>query len=210
VRTILDTPPIPRIVPDGVFDAFSWCSSRALEWRAPDHWSMSDALTAENPAGMVFVMKTDLPFLPRELARLHAPGLGLVDEWALAPYGIDDATDELYAHSVPPGDALWLAADSLAGLFWGLHDWAHFHSHGPFIERSWTELQCDAAALAWLWLNRSAIGLDAARWCELRAEALRIGEARFAAEGVVVTAPRMDAHEIQSWVTPGQPMSAGR
>ena len=25
-------------------------------------------------------------------------------------------------------DGSWL---TLAGLFWGLHDWAHFHAHGP-------------------------------------------------------------------------------
>ena len=78
------------------------------------------------------------------------------DEEALAPWAIDDATDELYAHRVRPRDALWLAADNLNALFWGLHDWAHFHNHGPFEQRAWTELQCDATALAWLWMNREA------------------------------------------------------
>ena len=32
----LATPPVLRVVPDGVFDAFGWCDSDALEWRAPD------------------------------------------------------------------------------------------------------------------------------------------------------------------------------
>ena len=136
MRTILQTRPIPCIVPEGVFDAYGWSSSDVLEWRAPHGWSRDGRVTADNPARMVFVMKSELLFLPRELARMHVPGLGLSEEWALAPYGIDDATDELYAHRVSPGDALWLAADSLAGVFWGLHDWAHFHSHGSFTERA--------------------------------------------------------------------------
>ena len=183
--TILETRPIPRVAPDGVFDAFGWCRSSTLEWRAPEGWSKDPHLTADNPPRMVFVMKTDLPFLPRELARLHAPGLGLADEWALAPYGIDDATDELHGRRVTPGDALWLAADSLAGLFWGLHDWAHFHNHGPFTQRAWTELQCDAAALAWLWANREALGLEPRDWAKLHEDATRIGTARFTDEGLV-------------------------
>ena len=107
---------------------------------------------------MVFVFHAGAAcdFLPRELARLHAIGLGLEDEEALAPWGIDAATDELYAHRVTPRDAMWLAADNLNALFWGLHDWAHFHNHGPFEQRAWTELQCDASALAWLWKNKGA------------------------------------------------------
>jgi hypothetical protein len=182
VRTILETRPIPRIVPDGVFDAFGWCQSGALEWRAPDGSTLSGGVSSENPPRMAFVMKADVSFLPRELARLHVPGLGLMDEWALAPYGIDDATDELHAHRVPPGDVLWLAADSLAGLFWGLHDWAHFHNHGPFSQRAWTELQCDAAALSWLWSNRTALALDASTWEQARQDVVRIGAARFVEE----------------------------
>jgi hypothetical protein len=199
VRTILETPVVPCIAPDGVFDAFGWCKSTTLEWRAPGPWSPDGdvELTAENPPHMIFVMKKDLPFLPRELARLHAPGHGLDEEWALAPYGIDDATDELYAHDASPCDSLWLAADSLAGLFWGLHDWAHFHSHGPFTQRAWTELQCDTSALAWLWRNREAIGLRASRWLTLYDAAVRIGRARFAEEGMAVDA--ISPGTIQGW-----------
>ena len=85
-------------------------------------------------------------FLPRELARLHAFGYGLEEEWALAPYAIDDATDLLFEKRTTPNGTLWLAADGLRALAWGLHDWAHFHNHGPFEERAWTELQCDASA----------------------------------------------------------------
>jgi len=202
VWTLLVTPPVPRVVPDGVFDAFGWCASTTLEWRAPPGTSVTardEPLTADNPPRMVFVLKQELPFLPRELACLHAPGLGLTDEWALAPYGIDDATDELHAHGVTPGDALWLAADSLAGLFWGLHDWAHFHSHGPFTERAWTELQCDVTALAWLWANRVALGIDAARWDALREDSVRIGTARFVEEGLV--APTIAAATLRGWVS---------
>jgi hypothetical protein len=200
VRTILETPTVPCIAPDGVFDAFGWCESTTLEWRAPEPasaWSCDAELTADNPPHMVFVMKADLPFLPRELACLHAPGLGLEDEWALAPYGIDDATDELYAHRAPPCDSLWLAADSVAGLFWGLHDWAHFHSHGPFTQRAWTELQCDVTALAWLWRNRGAIGLGASQWRALYDAALRIGTARFVEEGLTIDP--VPPATIQGW-----------
>jgi hypothetical protein len=199
-RTILETRPIPRIAPDGVFDAFGWCASTTLEWRAPDGWSRDLGLTADNPPHMIFVMKADAPALPRELARLHAPGLGLADEWALAPYGIDDATDELHAHDITPGDALWLAADSLSGLFWGLHDWAHFHNHGSFTQRAWTEFQCDATALAWLWANRRALTLDAADWAKLYDDATRIGMARFKDERL--TMEPLPATTIQRWVTP--------
>ena len=200
MRTILETPPVPRIVPDGVFDAFGWCASDVLEWRAPDGWTKHEPVTSANPPRMVFVMKRELAFLPRELARLHVPSLGLTTEWALAPYGIDDATDGLYEHRTPPTSALWLATDSLRGLFWGLHDWAHFHSHGSFVERAWTELQCDAAALAWLWQNRDALGLDAGSWDSVRRDALAVTHARFEEEGL--TPPAMPSpDELCSWVS---------
>lgn len=132
---------------------------------------------------MVFVLHGRSDFLPRELARLHALGLGLEEEEALAPWGIDNATDELYAHRVRPRDALWLAADNLNALFWGLHDWAHFHDHGPFEQRAWTELQCDASALAWLWRNRDAIGLASDAWERVHDEAVQLSRQRFAGEG---------------------------
>jgi hypothetical protein len=198
VRTILRTPPIPLVVPSDVFDAFGWCPSEALEWRAPDGSSVVGRVSADNPPRMVFVMKRDLPFLPREIARLHAPGLGLSDEWALAPYGIDDATDGLHSHGVAPSDAFWLAADSLPGVFWGLHDWAHFHSHGSFEKRAWTELQCDTAALVWLWSNRGNLGLDEARWDEVRDDVTHIGAARFAEEGL--SPPHaQDSTRLREW-----------
>jgi hypothetical protein len=183
----LATPPIARIVPDGVFDAYGWCASDALEWRRPAAgrfaWDASAAIAATNPARMVFVMHAPCTFLPQERAALHAFGLGLEDELCLAPYAIDDATDELHARGVRPRDVMWLAADSLDGLVWGLHDWAHFHNHGPFVERAWTELQCDAAALGWLWVNRAVIGIDAATWERARSEVCDVARARFAEEG---------------------------
>ncbi|HEY6462804.1 MAG TPA: hypothetical protein VIY73_21690, partial [Polyangiaceae bacterium] len=165
----LTTPPVPRVVPADVFDAYGWCASDVLEWRVPGGprhaWDPSTTIDGADPARMVFVLRRGTaPFLPRELAHLHAFGLGLTDEEALAPWAIDDATDGLHAHGIRPGDALWVAADNLNALFWALHDWAHFHNHGPFEQRAWTELQCDAAALAWLWTNRRALPLDEATW----------------------------------------------
>ncbi len=181
----LRVPPLSRLVPDGVFDAFGWCESTLVEWRRPvAGFDASTRLTAANPPRMVFVLRGPCDWLPRELARLHVPGLGLDDEWALAPYAIDDATDELHARRVPPGSLLWLAAESYNALFWGLHDWCHFHNHGPFDEVAWTELQCDAAALSWLWQNRRAIGLGEEAWERTAAEALALARARFDAEGI--------------------------
>lgn len=182
MRTILLTPPLPCVVPAEVFDAFAWCVSGELSWQRPAEWSKDEPLTADNPPRMIFVLREDASFLPRELARLHAPALGFADEWALAPYAIDDATDELYARRVPPERAMWLATDSLPGLFWGLHDWAHFHNHGPFTERAFTELQCDVTALAWLWQNRERVGITSEEWERLRVAAVGISEARFLAE----------------------------
>lgn len=177
------TPPVPLRVPGHVFDAFCWCASDVLEWRRPPKFDPTPALDPGNPARMVFVMHAPCTFLPRELAKLHAFGLGLGDEdWALAPYAIDDATDELWARRVRPRDLLWLAADNLNALVWGLHDWAHFHNHGPFVERAWTELQCDAAASTWLYANRDVVGIDLATCDRVHAELVRLSAARFAAE----------------------------
>jgi hypothetical protein len=141
---------------------------------------------------MVFVLRAGragagpVDFLPRELACLHAFGLGLTSEEALAPWAIDDATDNLYERRVRPRDVLWLAADNLNALFWGLHDWAHFHNHGPFSpgQRAWTELQCDVSALAWLWLNRDRVPLSEPTWDRVRGEAVALSRARFADEGM--------------------------
>ncbi len=168
-------------MPDGVFDAFGWCESDTLVWGRPCERILdsSTPIDGSDPARMVFVFHAPVDFLPRELAKLHAFGMGLTDEWALAPYAIDDATDELYARRVRPQDVLWLAADNLNALFWGLHDWSHFHNHGPFEERAWTELQCDVAALHWMWLNRETLGVDDTVWTRARHEVAALGRSRF-------------------------------
>jgi hypothetical protein len=183
----LETPPLPRLAPDGVFDAFGWCASDRLGWGRPAArpLDVEADVTSDNPPGMVFVMRRETPFLPRELAELHAPGMGLEGAWALAPWGIDEATDALYAHRATPGEHLWLAASSVASLFWGLHDWAHFHNHGPFERRAWTELQCDVSALAWLEVNRAVLaeaGVTAPVRERVRREAARVATQRFAEE----------------------------
>jgi hypothetical protein len=197
----LRTPPIARVVPDGVFEAFGWCASDALTWGRPaDRFDAESAIDGGNPARMVFVMHAECTFLPRELARLHAFGMGFEDEWALAPYAIDDATDLLHEHRVAPRSVLWLAADNLNALVWGLHDWAHFHNHGPFEERAWTELQCDAAALAWLWTNRDVIGIDDARWERARREVSAIGRGRFASEGKTYDDAWLSADRVRALI----------
>jgi hypothetical protein len=132
---------------------------------------------------MAFVLRQECAFLPREHAHLHVCGLGLEGEWSLAPYAIDDATDELWSRRARPADWLWLAAETLPALVWGLHDWSHFHNHGPFEERAWTELQCDTAALVWLWLNRAVAGVSDEEWEEKRGEVAAVARARFEEEG---------------------------
>jgi len=197
----LATPPLARLVPEGVFDAFGWCDSDELEWRTPaGSWDSSTPVDGADPARMVFVLRPGAPasFLPRELARLHAFGLGLEEEEALAPWAIDDATDGLYARRIRPRDALWLAADNLNALFWGLHDWAHFHNHGPFEQRAWTELQCDATSLAWLWENRADLPLAEAAWDRLRGGVVALSRARFAAEGRVFDERTLGAESVQA------------
>ena len=187
ITTRILTPPTPCVVPDGVFDAFGWSESDWLEWRRPDQpvdWETP--VDGSDPARMVFVLREPCSFLPTELARLHAFGLGLDSERALAPYAIDDATDELHARRVRPRSLLWLAADNLNAIYWGLHDWAHFHNHGPFEQRAWTELQCDVSALHWLTLNQQAIAIPAAVLARLRTEVTSLVESRFAAEGLPI------------------------
>jgi hypothetical protein len=203
----LATPPVACLVPAGlvppVFDAFGWCESDWLEWRKPEGarpglWGDASTLDGSDPQRMVFVLHGRSDFLPRELARLHAFGLGLGDEEALAPWGIDDATDELYAHRVRPRDALWLAADNLNALFWGLHDWAHFHNHGPFEERAWTELQCDLSALVWLRLNAEVAGIDGAAWERARTAVEGVARKRFADEGLPPADGVLSAERVAS------------
>jgi hypothetical protein len=176
-KVLLRTPPLPLLVPAETFDGFNWSPSEALEWRAMEAPLEVNDFDGDLPLRMVFVFREPWDVLPAELARLHAgramtAALGLRDEMALAPYAIDDATDALYAHRRRPEDTFWLATDNLNALFWALHDWAHYHNHGPFTDRPSTELQCDTAALAWLWLNREVIPLDARDWERVRAGVL--------------------------------------
>jgi hypothetical protein len=171
-----------------VFDAWGWCESDVLEWRKPDAVSPLDkavAIDSQNPAELVFVFKdgADSTFLPRELARFHAKGYGLEEQWALAPYAIDDATDLLYERRVRPRDLFWVAASSLRALVWGLHDWAHFHNHGPFDEPALTELACDLVAISWLETNRQVIGVDQADLERVAQELASLSRSRFEAEG---------------------------
>ena len=181
---------LPRvgIAIERVFDAWGWCESDVLEWRRPATSGQLDksvAIDAQNPAELVFVFKdgADSTFLPRELARFHAKGYGLDEEWALAPYAIDDATDLLFERRVRPRDLFWVAASTLRALVWGLHDWAHFHNHGPFDEPALTELACDLVALTWLDANRKAVGVDDVDMARVARELAGLSRSRFEAEG---------------------------
>jgi hypothetical protein len=194
---LLRTPPLPRLVPESVFDAYGWCESRALEWRKPPGpLAGGEAIDGSNPARMAFVFRSPVvDFLPRELASLHVAGLAREAEWALAPYAIDDATDELWARGITPSDVLVLSADRLTALVWGLHDWAHFHNHGPFEQRAQTELQCDAAALVWLAVNEDvlALGLE---WRRVHRELVALSAQRFAEEGLAFDPEPLSADRL--------------
>lgn len=175
------------VVASGVFDAWSWCASDTLEWQCARPTLEQRRIEGHNPPGLVFVLRPGSKaarFLPCELASLHAFGYGLRDELALAPYAIDDATDLLYEHRLPPREVFWLAADTLDALVWGLHDWAHFHNHGPFDQPAMTELQCDLVALAWLRHNAARAGLDASALERVANELAALSRRRFAEEGV--------------------------
>jgi hypothetical protein len=183
-----------------VFDAWAWCASDVLEWRRPATSSLLDksmVIDAQNPGELVFVFRegADSTFLPRELARFHAKGYGLEEEWALAPYAIDDATDLLYERRVAPSSLFWMAAPSLRALVWGLHDWAHFHNHGPFDEPALTELACDFVALSWLRINRGTIGLDDGDLRRVALELAALSRTRFEAEG---KRPPVNANELDA------------
>ncbi len=171
-----------------VFDAWAWCASDVVEWRRPSSSVVLEktlAVESDNPPELAFVFHdgADCTFLPRELARFHAKGYGLEEQWALAPYAIDDATDLLYERRVRPRDVLWLAASSLRALVWGLHDWAHFHNHGPFDEPALTELECDLVALEWLRINREVAGVSDADVARVAADLAALSRSRFVAEG---------------------------
>ncbi|MFO0676576.1 MAG: hypothetical protein U0169_08585 [Polyangiaceae bacterium] len=199
----LKTRALPNVAPAGVFDDFGWCTSDTLEWRAPSPGSArafdaTTGLDGSDPARMVFVFRRPCDFLPVERASLHAFDLGLTDEWALAPYAIDDATDGFWERRTPPGDWMWLAADNLNALYWGLHDWAHFHNHGPFERRAWTELHCDRCAFAWLVDNREVLELDAPTLARVRREILALVRRRFVDEGEAIP-PDLESW----WAVPG-------
>ncbi len=173
----LHTPPLPLVVPAETFDDFGWCPSDVLPWRTPGPGLLLNPFVDTLPLRMAFVFVRDFPSLPREYAWLHtgrdqAAALGLGEAFALAPYALDDATDLLWEARTPPRSVLSLACDNLNALYWALHDWSHFHNHGPFSDRPSTELQCDVAALVWLWLNRDILPLPAPIWNDYRQAAL--------------------------------------
>ena len=207
-RACLATTDDDREREERVFDAWAWCESDELEWRTPAASLQLDKsliIDSENPADLVFVFRdgADSSFLPRELACFHARGYGLGDEaWALAPYAIDDATDLLYERRVPPRETFWLAAPSLRALVWGLHDWAHFHNHGPFDQPALTELACDLVALAWLRLNRDTVGVDDADLRRVVRELAALSRSRFEAEGA--SSPVADLHALFAGPYPGR------
>jgi hypothetical protein len=151
-----------------------------MNWACPrGAFTESTRIDGSDPERMVFIFGSPCEFLPRELAKVHAFGYRFEGEWALAPYAIDDATDELFERRVQPRSLLFLAADNLNALFWGLHDWAHFHNHGPFEEVAWTELQCDLMALHWLVGNRRRVGASSQRLTVVISEVDQLATARF-------------------------------
>ncbi len=187
--TLLPTPQLPCIVRPGVFDAFAWHRSDNLNWLRGPSFDVRARITADNPAGLAFLLAEGASFLPHELAILHVPSLSPPlpdDARMLAPWAIDDATDLLWETRTPPSGVLTLATTSLAALFWGLHDWAHFHNHGPFTERAPTELQCDASALVWLRLGAraGALELDEGAWERVRLDVVDMAVERHALEGL--------------------------
>lgn len=203
----LFVPPIRCIVHASVFDAFGWAKSTTLGW-CPEHRADASNMaageptlpTSSNPPGLGFVIRGPrgaFPFLPRESCSLHLPRVELPrDADMLAPWAIDDATDLLYENRTAPNDALFLATTSLAAVYWGLHDWAHFHSHGPFEEVAATELQCDVSALVWLRLNRGALGLGDDLWDTVRRCAVELSTERAATEGVALDMSWLEADEL--------------
>lgn len=208
----LDVPPMPCVVPAGVFDAWSWCTSSVLEWRRPIDSPSLDVdprpLDGRNPPHLAFVLRKECSFLPCELARLHVYGYGLSDELTLAPYAIDDATDLLYEHRVEPHGIFWLAASTLESLIWGLHDWSHFHHHGPFDQPAMTELQCDLLALHWLRRNAARIGVGARRLDTVARDLASLSRRRFEEEGRPPPTDDFEALFLGSY--PSSPLSAGQ
>lgn len=180
----LSTAPIPRLVDSAVLPDFEWAAPRWLDVLLPDAGvDPRDAVTADNPPRMLFLVAEGAAVtLPTEPGALHLPGLPDAAR-VLAPWAIDDATDAFFEARVPPEEVLVLATDSLRGLFWGLHDWAHFHSHGPFDRVAETELQCDVAALVWLSDNRAALAVAPLQLERIAADVVALWHDRFTAEG---------------------------
>src|ERR1700722_4686477 len=67
---MLAPPPMPRLVPEDVFDAFGWCASDALEWRRPaDRWDPTPRLDGSDPARMGFLLRGPRGVFPPALGR---------------------------------------------------------------------------------------------------------------------------------------------
>lgn len=178
----LSTGSIERLVDSAVLPAHEWTRPRWLDVLTPATLDMDSQITADNPPRMLFVLASTATLdLPAESGVLHFRELPEHSR-VLAPWAIDDATDRLFETRTPPEELLCLATDSLRGLFWGLHDWAHFHSHGPFERIAETELQCDVAALVWLWEARASFSIDAQRYARVVEDVLAIWRERFMAE----------------------------
>jgi hypothetical protein len=190
----LSTAAIERLVDFVVLPDFEWTTPRWLDVVLPEAGLERLApITADNPPRMLFLVApgSNVP-LPTEAAALHMPALP-DDAKVLAPWAIDDATDLFFAAQAPPEEVLTLATDSLRGVFWGLHDWAHFHSHGPFERIAETELQCDVAALVWLWDNRELLATTLAEYTRVAANVGALWHARFTAEARAFSlAPTLD------------------
>lgn len=187
----LVTPALKLFVPthvEGVFDAFGWMESDTVLWGVPlvdgkPRFDTTTSIDRADPKRLLFVMREECIYLPRELAQLHLFDMGFTaDDWALSPCAIDEATDELYAHKKRARELLWIAADNIAAVFWGLHDWAHFHNHGAFELRAWTEHHCDQSALTWISMNRDLLGVTESDLTRLRAEVALNSESRFREE----------------------------
>lgn len=173
---------IQRLVDAVVLPDYEWAIPRRLDVAVPATFDRDGRVTADNPPRMLFVLDAACTLdLPSEAGCLHMRELG-AEARVLAPWGIDAATDLLFETRTPPEELMTLATDSLRGLFWGLHDWAHFHSHGPFERIAETELQCDVAALIWLWEAREPFGIDVTRYGLVVDDVLAIWAERFRAE----------------------------
>lgn len=187
--TKIATPPLRRLVEAAVFDDFRWCSPTTLTLRLPEgRLPAGPDPTSRNPPGLAFVFSDSsaISSLPRELAHLHVGRLSTEEEWCLAPWGIDAATDGLWEERAEPSANFSLAVTTLEALFWGLHDWVHFHHHGPFERVAETELQCDFGALAWIAWNRAILPIDEPAFAPLAKAVAKLAAARLVGEGLAV------------------------